>query len=182
LVATAIHRGIEVDVLPGPSAAPTAAVLAGFGSSGYVFVGFLPRRGRERVELLEELVTLRYPIVLYEAPHRVRRTLHDLRERLGDRPAVVARELTKIHQEVVRGTLTELLDRFEQEDPRGEFSIVVGPFTGEPADRTEEARSDMARTRRSGLDRRSAVAHIVSTYQLSRNDAYRLWVEAEGES
>jgi 16S rRNA (cytidine1402-2'-O)-methyltransferase len=181
LVAIAIKRGIEVDVLPGPSAAPTAAVLAGFGSPGYVFVGFLPRRGRERIERIEELATLRYPIVLYEAPHRVRRTLKDLRERLGDRPAIVARELTKIHQEVVRGTLTELLDRFEQEDPRGEFSIVVGPFTDEPVDRTEEARSDMARTRRSGLDRRSAVEHIVSTYQLSRNDAYRLWVEAEGK-
>ena len=181
LIASAVLRGIDIDVLPGPSAAPTAAVFAAFESPGYLFVGFLPRRVRERDERLEEIAALRYSIVVYEAPHRVRRTLRDLRDHLGDRPAVVARELTKVHQEVVRGTLNQLLDRFEQGDPRGEFSIVVAPFAEEPEDRTEEGRSEMARMRRSGIDRRSAVEHIVSTYGMRRNNAYRLWVEAEGK-
>jgi 16S rRNA (cytidine1402-2'-O)-methyltransferase len=182
IIEAAMEAGVEVDVLPGPSAAPTAAVLAAFGAPGYLFAGFLPRTARERQERLAEINAVAYPIVLYEAPHRLVQTLDDLRRNLGDRPAVAMREWTKLHQEVVRGQLSALLDRFRQEAPRGEFTLVIGPPVGEPADRRAEAKTEMARLRERGEDRLTSINDVMATFGVSRNEAYEMWVKTEGGS
>jgi len=130
LLASCLEAGLEVDVIPGPSAALTALLLSGLPGERFTFVGFLPRGGAERGRLLEELAAEPGTLILFESPRRVGRTLADLLQALGERPAAVARELTKLHQEVARGTLSELAARYAESPPRGEVTLVIG---GRPA-------------------------------------------------
>ncbi|CAN5345924.1 16S rRNA (cytidine(1402)-2'-O)-methyltransferase [soil metagenome] len=136
LVAACIERGIEVDVVPGPSAAVTALVISGLPTDRFVFEGFLPRSGRKRVERLRDLAVETRTIVLFESPRRLASTLRDLEAACGDRRVAVARELTKLHQEVLRGHLSEVLAGLGGEDPRGEIVVVLeggrrGPGEGD---------------------------------------------------
>lgn len=180
LVVAAIEAGIEVDVLPGPNAAITAVVLAALPAPGFIFVGFLPRRGPERRMRLTEIASLPYSIVLYEAPHRLQDTLRDVQSTLGNRAVVLARELTKVHQETVRGTVASLLERYAVESPRGEFTLVVegARAMSEQVDRSEEARAELRRRRARKEDARAAMAEVGLKYGLSRNRIYRLWLES----
>ncbi|TMK86492.1 MAG: 16S rRNA (cytidine(1402)-2'-O)-methyltransferase [Actinobacteria bacterium] len=125
LVNACVEEGIGVDVVPGPSAAVAALVVSGLPTDRFVFEGFLPRTGKDRALRLEELARERRTIVLFESPRRVGRTLTDLLEALGDRRAAVARELTKLHQEVIRGTLSSVLGEVEGRELKGEIVIVV---------------------------------------------------------
>jgi 16S rRNA (cytidine1402-2'-O)-methyltransferase len=177
LISAAITAGMDVEVLPGANAAITAVALAGLDAPGFLFMGFLPRGVRQRRERLAEIEDLRYSIVLYEAPHRVRKTLDDLQEILGDRKAVAARELTKMHEEVVRGTLSALARRYEESEPRGEITLVIGPHVEAAIDRSAEARAELARRREMGEDRRSAVEAVTREFGMGRNAAYRMWLE-----
>ena len=124
LVRAAVEAGVPVVPLPGPCAAVTAVSASGFAEGRFHFAGFLPRKGQERAELLRELVALRAQLVFYEAPGRTGETLLDLQTALGDRPALVARELTKLHEELARGPLSQLAAKFAGE-VRGEVVIVV---------------------------------------------------------
>jgi len=125
LVEEAVARGLPVTVLPGPVAMATALVLSGLPTERFVFEGFLPRQGSRRRAAIQRLLGEDRTIILYEAPHRLVQTLSDLREVLGERPAAVVREMTKIHEEVRRGTLGELLAYFQVEEPRGEITLVL---------------------------------------------------------
>lgn len=180
LIEAAIAAGVTVDVLPGPSAVVTAVVAAALPAPGFVFLGFLPRRSSDRRERLGQVRDLPYSIVLYESPHRLVDTLRDLESVLGDRSGVAARELTKLHQEVVRGTVSELRRRYEGQAPRGEFTLVVSGAKPEPVNRVEEARAELRRRRIEGQEARRAVAEVAKTYGLSRNAAYQLWLEQIG--
>jgi 16S rRNA (cytidine1402-2'-O)-methyltransferase len=124
LVAQAIARSIPVTALPGPSAVVTALQLSGLPCDRFLFVGFLPRKGGARREALEELARIRATLVLFESPQRLQETLIDLIAALGDRRAAVARELTKLHEEVARGPLSELAAHFAA-GVRGEVTLVV---------------------------------------------------------
>jgi 16S rRNA (cytidine1402-2'-O)-methyltransferase len=124
LVAKCADAGI-VDVIPGPNAALSALVLSGLLTDRFCFLGFLPRRGRDRRRVLEQIPFEPGTLILYEAPGRVGATLKALQEALGTRQAAVVRELTKLHQEIVRGTLAELAERFSVKPPRGEVTLVV---------------------------------------------------------
>ncbi|MCC6748734.1 MAG: 16S rRNA (cytidine(1402)-2'-O)-methyltransferase [Deltaproteobacteria bacterium] len=126
LVARCLDEGIPVDFLPGPSAVVAALVLSGLPAARFTFLGFLPRKGPERRQILDGLRHRPETLVLFEAPGRVAATLADLAQALGDRPAAVARELTKLHQEVRRGRLGELSAHYAAEAPRGEVTLVVG--------------------------------------------------------
>src|SRR5438067_6540892 len=125
LIARVSALGGRVDVVPGPSAALTALVASGLPTTPFTFVGFLSRQRGDRRRQLEDLATRPETLVLYEAPHRLRETLSDLRASLGDRPAAVCRELTKLHEEVLRAPLSVLAGRFDAVQPRGEFTLVV---------------------------------------------------------
>ena len=124
LVRRAVEAGVQVIPVPGPSAAIAAVSISGFPEGRFHFAGFLPRKPSQRAQMLEELRTLRAQLVFYESPQRLARTLGELREALGDRPALVARELTKLHEEQARGPLSELERHFAGE-VRGESVIVV---------------------------------------------------------
>lgn len=125
LVALCADAGIAVDVIPGPSAALSALVLSGLSTDRFSFLGFLPRRGRDRRRTLEQIPFEHGTMLLYEAPGRVGATLKALLEALGPRRAVLVRELTKLHQEVVRAPLDELAERYSATPPRGEVTLVV---------------------------------------------------------
>jgi len=128
LVREAIAEGIAVTALPGPSAALTAMALAGLPSDRFLFAGFLPSKAGERTRALEELKPMRASLILFESPQRLAESLAVMREVLGDRPAAVTRELTKLHEEVRRGTLGELAAHYEKaRTPKGEVTLVIGP-------------------------------------------------------
>jgi 16S rRNA (cytidine1402-2'-O)-methyltransferase len=132
LVAECVEAGIAVDVVPGPSAVVSALVVSGLPTDRFVFEGFLPRSGRARTERFEALAVEPRTIVLFESPKRVASTLADLLEVGGDRRVAVVRELTKLHQEVIRGTLTEVLERVGSRDLKGEVVLVVEGSGNQP--------------------------------------------------
>src|SRR6185503_7757189 len=125
LVAAAVEQGIPVDVVPGASAAVAALVVSGLPTDRFVFEGFLPRSGRGRASRLAALADEARTIVLFESPRRLGDTLADLQEAAGDRRVVVARELTKLHQEVLRGSLSSVRQDIEGRDLKGEVVVVL---------------------------------------------------------
>lgn len=125
LVQRAIEEGVEVIPIPGPSALIAALAISGLPTDSFHFFGFLPPKGAKRKRRLEEIKELRGTVILYEAPHRLLRTLTSLREICGDRQIVVARELTKLYEEAIRGTITEVIDGLEERQIRGEITLVV---------------------------------------------------------
>ncbi len=130
LVAEAVAAGLRVVPVPGASAVLAALSASGLPTGRFHFLGFLPRHGPERSAMLDEVAGLRASLVLYESPHRLGETLRELATSLGNRRAAVARELTKLHEEFVRGTLEELAARYAAETPRGELVLLVEGWTG----------------------------------------------------
>ena len=147
LVSGAVERGIQVSPIPGPSAALAALTVSGFPSNRFHFLGFLPRKGVDRAKLLAEVETLRATLVMFESPQRLADSLKKLETSLGSRRACVARELTKVHEEISRGTLAELAARYEGKEVLGEIAIVV------------EGRSEASRWSESEV--RSAIAERI---------------------
>jgi 16S rRNA (cytidine1402-2'-O)-methyltransferase len=177
LVGAARRAGIVVVPIPGPSAVATTLSAAGLPADRYLFRGFLPRKGGERARLLARAAAEEWSVVFFEAPGRLRALLEDLIPLAGaDRPAVVARELTKMYEEFRAGTLRELVDYFSETAPRGEITVVLGG-TGSPAappDRTDEALERAAALLADGLSRREIVRELTESLGMARNDAYRL--------
>jgi 16S rRNA (cytidine1402-2'-O)-methyltransferase len=180
LVAAARASGITVVPIPGPSAVATALSAAGLKGDRYLFLGFVPRKGSERARLLARAAAEEWSVVFFEAPPRLADLLEDLARAVGgSRRAVVARELTKLHEEFRAGTLAELAGYYSQHPPRGEITIVL-EGTGapaEPPDRTGEAVEQATLLLAEGLTRREVVRRITETLGLPRNDAYRLVME-----
>ncbi|HET9038968.1 MAG TPA: 16S rRNA (cytidine(1402)-2'-O)-methyltransferase [Gemmatimonadales bacterium] len=180
LVAAARASGITVVPIPGPSAVATALSAAGLKGDRYLFLGFVPRKGGERTRLLARAAAEEWTVVFFEAPTRLTDLLEDLaRVAGGGRRAVVARELTKLHEELRTGTLDELAGYYTEHPPRGEITLVV-EGTGapeEPPDRTAEAVEQATLLLAEGLTRREVVRRLSETLGLPRNDAYRLVME-----
>jgi 16S rRNA (cytidine1402-2'-O)-methyltransferase len=173
LIAAALEAGVEVTVLPGPSAVETALVASGLVDERYQFLGFLPRGERALEALWEDLRSVTYPVVAFESPQRLPRTLASLARVLPDRRAAVCRELTKRFEEVARGTATELAARFS-DPPKGEVTIVVGGAEagGEPSSDVNEATAAVAELVASGLARRQAAAIVARLTGLPRKRLY----------
>jgi 16S rRNA (cytidine1402-2'-O)-methyltransferase len=174
LVRAAIAAGVRVVPIPGATAAVTAAVAAGFDTHPLTIYGFLSRRGQERDRELEWVLAQPHAVALFESPHRLVETLRDL-ERLALRPRTVAvgRELTKLYEEVQRGTLGEVAAYYEAHPPRGEIVVVV---RGEapPAASDDALRATVAELRLTGARSRDIVQRLVEAHGASRNLAYRL--------
>ena len=185
LVAAAAAAGYPVTAVPGPSAAITALTLSGFDTSCFLYLGFLPRTTKERRRELATVAGQPWPLVLLEAPHRLMATLTDLHAVLGDRPSVVARELTKRHEEVRREPLSAALAHFADIAPRGEFTVVVAgaappaaaTVAAAQADQEQQARTRLAALAAAGLRSREAVALVTEEVGLPRRRAYELWLE-----
>ncbi|MFN2317931.1 MAG: 16S rRNA (cytidine(1402)-2'-O)-methyltransferase [Gemmatimonadales bacterium] len=182
LVAAVRSAGVVVVPIPGPSAVATALSAAGLPADRYCFLGFVPRKGSERRRLLARAAAEEWTTVFFEAPGRLRDLLSDLAEVAGaDREAVVARELTKMHEEIRAGTLGALLLHYGEEGPRGEVTVLLRG-TGEPPpepDRTEESVAMARELLASGHTRKETVREVVERLGIPRNDAYRMVMDLE---
>ena len=176
LVHAAVTAGHPVHAVPGPAAFVTAAVISGMPTARLAFDGFLPRSGAERRVALTEVAHERRTTVLYEAPHRLERTVGDLRTACGGtRRVAIARELTKMHETVWRGTLDEAVAHVASQEPRGEYAIVVEPAPEKTADASDadiaaELRSRLA----AGLSKRDAVNEVTAALGVPRSRVYAL--------
>jgi 16S rRNA (cytidine1402-2'-O)-methyltransferase len=202
LVRAAADAGVPVVPVPGPSAVLAALVASGLPAEPATFLGFLPARHVERRRVLGSVRDLPHTLVLFEAPHRLLATLDDLLAALGDRRVAVARELTKVHEEVYRATLSETVRRFSAEAPRGEFTLVVegarGPAgtsaaqgdasahagdAGEAAEAARDiARDALTRAAADGHSTRESVRRAAEASGLRRNEVYRLWLALKQEA
>jgi 16S rRNA (cytidine1402-2'-O)-methyltransferase len=183
LVAAAREAGVTVVPIPGPSAVATALSAAGLRGDRYLFLGFIPRKGAERSRLLARAAGETWSVVFFEAPPRLVDLLEDLAKAAGnDRRAVVARELTKLHEELRGGTLDELARYYSEHPPRGEVTLVLegAAEPPEPPDRTEDAVAQATQLLADGLTRKEVVRRLSESLGLSRNDAYRLVMELPG--
>jgi 16S rRNA (cytidine1402-2'-O)-methyltransferase len=177
MVRAAADAGIEVVVVPGPAAAIAALVVSGLPTGRFAFEGFLPRSGSGRTERIAALVGEERTIVVYEAPHRMARTLADLAAALGGaRQVAIGRELTKMHEEVWRGTLAAAVAHVADVEPRGEHVLVIdGAPPVAPASDAELA-SALSRLLADGLSTRDAVAEVASAYDVPKRRVYDLAV------
>ena len=174
LVSAAVAAGIKVVPIPGASALLAALVGAGLPLDRFRFFGFLPRRGKQRAEALAEIASSPSTAVVFEAPNRVADTLADLVDAgAGERPAVVARELTKQFEEFRRGTVAELEEVYREAEPRGEVVLVIGGAEVSAPDEAE-LRDAATRLRAEGKSSRDVMEHLVSALGAPRNVAYRI--------
>ena len=181
LVRAATQAGFEVRVVPGPSAAISGLVASGLPTGRFVFEGFLPRKGSGRGERLAALAGEQRTLVLYEAPHRLARTVADLAAALGgSRRVAIARELTKLHEEVWRGTLDEAVARTEAVEPRGEHVLVVDGAPPPAGVDDEQIVAAIDERLAAGASRRDAVAEVAHGLGVARRRVYDLALGADG--
>jgi 16S rRNA (cytidine1402-2'-O)-methyltransferase len=171
LVRAVRTAGHEVHTVPGPSAAIAALTLAGLPTDRFLFLGFLPAKSKARADAIDEIAGLRATLVLYESGPRLDETLAALAAGLGEREAAVAREISKLHEECVTGSLTELGDRYRNQPPKGEIVIIVGP----PAQAVEASDSELDAALDNALERLSpsrAAAEVAEQLKVPRKRAY----------
>jgi 16S rRNA (cytidine1402-2'-O)-methyltransferase len=183
IVREVVDAGFPVVPVPGASALLSALVASGIAADRFTFFGFPPRKGAERTELLESIAALPHASVLYESPHRVERLLRDLAEACGDaRRVAVGRELTKLHEEFVRGTLVEAADHFAGREVLGEIVVVVeGRVVDEAAEEATDELAGLAMARallERGMPPSGVAKELRRRLNLPRNEAYRIAQEA----
>ena len=185
VVSAAVRGGHVVVPIPGPSAVLASLVASGFPVSQFSFFGFPERKGRRRVRLLEIIRDAEHPVVLFESPKRLARLLSELSKVCGlNRPAVVARELTKVHENIRRATLGELYACYQDHTPKGEVTIVIAGIGREASrdaaeDKVEEARALARKLEEVGMKASEAAKEVARRLDLSRNDAYRIVLETK---
>jgi len=177
LVRAALERGHRVVSVPGPSAPITALVVSGLPGDRFLYLGFLPRRPAQRRALLERVAAMAWTLVVFEAPHRLREALADLEAVLGgDRPVAVCRELTKQFEEIWRGTLSEARARFATQEPRGEFTLVIGGAEEEKWDE-EQVRAALEERLVRGVPRPQAAREVAGLSGWGRRQVYELGMQ-----
>lgn len=182
LVRLCVEHGVTVTALPGPCALTTALSVSGLPTGRFTFEGFLAMNKKNRREHLKSLVEEERTMIFYEAPHKLTTTLADLCELFGpDRPIALCRELTKLHEEVVRTTLGQAVERYQAQPPRGEFVLVVAGATPQeaPSASSGDALERVALLRAGGMSLKDAVKQVSKELELSRNQLYALAVEQE---
>jgi 16S rRNA (cytidine1402-2'-O)-methyltransferase len=178
LVSAAAEAGIDITVVPGPSAVTTALALSGLPTDRFTFEGFLARKSGERTSQLQELLTEKRTMVFFESGHRIQETIDDMAKVFGaERRAAICRELTKTYEEVIRGTLQELAIRCETE-LLGEITVVVAGSSVDAELNAEELAADLLAR---GMVGKSVVAHLVSNLGMSKRDAFDLVVRLKPE-
>lgn len=182
LVKACVEEGISVIPIPGVTAGVTALAVSGLPTDRFVFEGFLPTKGKERRDRLNFLNNETRTLIFYEAPHRLQQTLQDLAEVLGlSRLIVLARELTKLHEEVWRGTLEDAIVFYQQHSPKGEFTLVVEGAKLEEKEILSEAelKAELQQLLEQGMTRSQASRQLAQLTSLPRRQIYQLALEIE---
>jgi 16S rRNA (cytidine1402-2'-O)-methyltransferase len=186
LVRQAYEAGIEVTSLPGACAAITALTLSGLSTRRFSFEAFLPPDKKERLQVLEELKNDTRTLVIYEAPHKLLRTLKELLEVLGDRSLTIVKELTKMHETAWRTTLSEAVETFEKEDPKGEFVLVLKGKAPEEIAAEKQMKWDSFTLEEhikyymdQGYDKKEAMKAVAKDRNLSKRDVYQMLIRED---
>lgn len=175
------ENGVTVEAIPGCCAAICALAVSGLPTGRFTFEGFLSANKKERRTALLKLKNEERTMVFHEAPHKLRATLADMAEILGDRPAALCRELTKLHEETLRTTLLQAAELYREKEPRGEYVLVVAGAqpTEEPAISLEEGVRQVQRLREAGIKMKEAVRTVSAQTELNKNDLYEAVLKAE---
>ncbi len=188
LVVAAIDAGYTVSPIPGPSAPIAALVASGLPTAQWTYLGFLPSKPKDRRAFIARYATLPTTLLIFETPHRLRAALADLETVLGDRPMCAAREITKLHEEFVRGAISEVRAHFDQHAPRGEFVLVIGGYI-EPEhapesleDRRDRARERLSELAQAGIGGSVAARQVARELGLARKEVYALMIDRHESS
>lgn len=185
-ISEAIRHGVKVEAIPGPNAAIAALSVSGLLADGFLFLGFPPTRSKDRIKWMDRLGMADGVAIFYEAPHRIIGTLEEIQARIGDLPVVVIRELTKVHEELVRGPISAVLAR--KLTVKGEFTVVIdiGHITDIPANAQERAQAIEELARKFGQmttdktrTKRQAIAELARRYGVTTKEAYRAIEDAK---
>lgn len=176
IIETTLNSGHEVEVLPGPSASITALVASGLSSDRFTFIGFISPKSSSRIKELDELKEHKATLIFYEAPHRIKDFLVDVHEVFGDRKIAICRELTKLHEEVIRTTTTEVINILDTMETRGEFVIVI-EGASEVKGVEIDIRQELKVLIESGMRKKAAVNYLVDKYELNKNEVYKVSLE-----
>ena len=171
LLEKAIDRDVDIEVLPGASAAITALVRSGFDSLQFVFLGFVPRKNSEKNKFHDQIKNATMTTIIYESVHRIEATVQELSEFLGDRKICVLRELTKIHESVMKGTCAEVIEMLKNETVKGEFVIVIDKLIEEDED--IDVKEKLTELINDGISKKQAVKIVSDMYGLKKNDVYK---------
>ena len=180
LILAAVKVNLPVVSIPGPSAVTAALAVSGLPSRHFLYLGFLPRRSSQRRQALEKVKDIPYTLVAFEAPHRMKSSLEDMLHVLGDRPIAVIRELTKIYEEVFRGSISQAIDHFNS--PIGEFTLVIQGASRQPKlPDTITVEQALKGLKAQGMRAKEAVSTVAKTHGLPRREVYRMWLRLTGE-
>ncbi len=173
LIGMAIEADIEVIVLPGATALITALVLSGLSTRRFTFEGFLSSKKKERLDRLKFLEKEANTLIIYESPHRLKDSLKDMIESLGDRNIAVVRELTKIYEEVFRGRVSQAIEKFEETPPKGEFVLIIEGKTGEENPVNIDIEMELKKFIDQGFTKKASVKIVSEKYDLAKNEVYK---------
>lgn len=177
LIVAASERSIPIIPIPGPSVIITALVASGLPTNSFTYLGFLPHRAGERKNLLKSVINENKTLIIFESPHRLIAALNDILAILGDRRIAVCREMTKLHEEVFRGTISQTLKHFTQ--PRGEFTLVIEGKKEEskPDVKIIDIEKKLRLLRKSGVTAKEATARVAEETGLPRKEIYQTWIK-----
>jgi 16S rRNA (cytidine1402-2'-O)-methyltransferase len=175
LIVAAQEKDIPVVPIPGPSAVITALVVSGLPADRFTYIGFLPNKTKARLELLKSVASESGTIVAFEAPHRLKASLEDIQQALGDRQIAVCREMTKLHEEIFRGTVSAAIEHFTE--PRGEFTLVIEGKPESQPQLTADIEKQLHYRYLSGMPAKKAIAEMAQETGLSRKELYRTWLK-----
>jgi 16S rRNA (cytidine1402-2'-O)-methyltransferase len=176
LISALAAKNVPIIPIPGPSALLTALVVSGLPTDRFLYLGFLPHKTSERKKFLKNIETEKATLVLFESPHRISDSLQDILDTLGDRRIAVCRELTKIHEEIYRGNLTQAIKHFFE--PRGEFTLVIeGNTLKAPLPEPEDIMRQLKIMQQSGMTAKEATAQLAEKSGLSRKELYQTWLK-----
>ena len=180
IVEKCIEEGIPFEVLPGATAITTALVYSGLDTTKFIFRGFLPRENKDRIPVIEEVKNARDTLIFYEAPHRLLNTLSFLLDNLGDRSIAVCRELTKLHEEIFRGSITDSINYFTENRPRGEFVLVISGKSDEDIKIEKESQwidlsieEHLEKVISEGINKKEAIKLVAKERGLAKKDVYK---------
>ena len=180
IVKKCIEEGLDFEVLPGATAFATALIYSGLDNSAFMFKGFIPRDNKSRNILVEELKDRKETLIFYEAPHRLLSTLDFLFKNFGDRNIAVCRELTKLHEEIVRGKLSEVMEHFIDNSPRGEFVLVLDGLSEEEIEKEKRAEFEelsieehIVKYINEGLSKKDAIKKVAKDRKLPKSEIYK---------
>jgi len=173
LIKRAIEENIQILSIPGPSAFVAALSVSGLPTDQFTFMGFLPSRTAQRQKFLREVYLEQRTLIFYEAPHRIVDTLLDVSHIFGERKAALIKEITKFHEDVVRGSITEIIEEVQKTTIAGEYVIIVEGWSGMNKSITEDVLSELHTCMRKGLGRKEAVKRIAETFGLSKKELYK---------